>query len=163
VKDSAGYAKIVGWSEEDHCYVGSAPGLIYGGTYGDDEKAVFEELRQIVEEAIELYRKESKPLTPLVDAPAKGSPVVETMEEGSSHRELGSFRSGKYVFLGKRCQRIQSLLKAGQTETCLLHMTPSLSFSPTFPLYLPSNGLLKPQTVKNGRVNPTHPHSKDSP
>ena len=30
MKDSARYAKIVEWSEEDHCYVGSAPGLIYG-------------------------------------------------------------------------------------------------------------------------------------
>ncbi len=63
MKDSARYAKIVEWSEEDHCYVGSAPGLIYGGT-GDDEKSVFEELCQIVEEAIELYRKEGKPLPP---------------------------------------------------------------------------------------------------
>ncbi len=64
MKDSARYAKIVEWSEEDHCYVGSAPGLIYGGTHGNDEKAVFVELCQIVEEAIDLYRKEGKPLPP---------------------------------------------------------------------------------------------------
>ena len=31
MKDSARYAKIVEWSEEDACYVGSAPGLILGG------------------------------------------------------------------------------------------------------------------------------------
>jgi len=31
MKDSARYAKIVEWSEEDQCYVGSAPVLIYGG------------------------------------------------------------------------------------------------------------------------------------
>jgi hypothetical protein len=31
MKDSARYVKIVEWSDEDHCYVGSAPGLIYGG------------------------------------------------------------------------------------------------------------------------------------
>jgi len=64
MKDSARYAKIVEWFEEDHCYVGSAPGLIYGGNHGDDEKAVFEELCQIVEEAIELYHKDGKPLPP---------------------------------------------------------------------------------------------------
>ncbi len=62
MRDSAKYAKIVEWSEEDHCYVGSAPGLILGGCHGDDEKQVFEELCQIVEEAIELYRKDDKPL-----------------------------------------------------------------------------------------------------
>lgn len=64
MKDSARYAKIVEWSEEDHCYVGSAPGLIFGGAHGDDEMAVFEELCQIVDEAIELYREEGKPLPP---------------------------------------------------------------------------------------------------
>lgn len=30
MKDSARYAKIVEWSEEDNCYVGSCPGLIFG-------------------------------------------------------------------------------------------------------------------------------------
>jgi predicted RNase H-like HicB family nuclease len=64
MKDSARYAKIVEWSEEDHCYVGSAPGLIFGGCHGDDEKKVFEELCLIVEEAIELYRMDGKPLPP---------------------------------------------------------------------------------------------------
>lgn len=64
MKDSARYVKIVEWSEEDQCYVGSAPGLIYGGCHGDDEKSVFNELCQIVEETIELYGKNDKPLPP---------------------------------------------------------------------------------------------------
>ena len=64
MKDSTRYVKIVEWSNEDQCYVGSAPGLIYGGCHGSDERAVFEELCQIVEEAIELYRADGKPLPP---------------------------------------------------------------------------------------------------
>jgi predicted RNase H-like HicB family nuclease len=64
MKDSAKYVKIVEWSEEDQCYVGSAPGLIFGGCHGADEKAVFDELCRIVEEAIELYRADGKPLPP---------------------------------------------------------------------------------------------------
>jgi predicted RNase H-like HicB family nuclease len=64
MKDSTKYAKIVEWSEEDQCYVGSAPGLILGGCHGDDEKKVFEELCQIVEDAIVLYRKDGKALPP---------------------------------------------------------------------------------------------------
>jgi predicted RNase H-like HicB family nuclease len=62
MKDSARYAKIVEWSEEDGCYVGSCPGLMFGGCHGDDEKAVFEELCQIVEEMVELYKRDKKPL-----------------------------------------------------------------------------------------------------
>lgn len=64
MKNSAQYAKIVAWLEEDGCYVGSAPGLIFGGCHGDDEKAVFEELCQIAEEAIDLYKRDGKPLPP---------------------------------------------------------------------------------------------------
>ena len=64
MKDSARYVKIVEWSEEDNCYVGSCPGLIYGGCHGDDEKKVFEELCTIVEEVIALYKKDNKQLPP---------------------------------------------------------------------------------------------------
>ena len=66
MKDSAKYAKIVDWSDEDNCYVGSAPGLIYGGCHGDDERQVFGELCDIVEEAIALYRADNKPLPPAI-------------------------------------------------------------------------------------------------
>jgi hypothetical protein len=64
MKDSARYVKIVEWSEEDQCYVGSSPGLIYEGCHGADEKAVFDELCRIVEEAMALYRKGGKALPP---------------------------------------------------------------------------------------------------
>ena len=64
MKDSARYVKIVEWSEADECYVGSSPGLLYGGCHGDNEQQVFEELCQIVEETIELYRQDGKPLPP---------------------------------------------------------------------------------------------------
>jgi len=62
MKESARYAKIVEWSEEDQCFVGSSPGLVYGGCHGPDEKAVFEELCHVVEEAIALYHQDGRPL-----------------------------------------------------------------------------------------------------
>ena len=64
MKDSAKYVKIVEWSDEDQCYVGSAPGLIYGGCHGDNEIEVFDELCRIVEEVIEVFWKEGNPLPP---------------------------------------------------------------------------------------------------
>ena len=64
MKDSAKYVKIVEWSDEDECYVGSAPGLIYAGCHGADERRVLEELCKIVEEAIDLYQEDGKPLPP---------------------------------------------------------------------------------------------------
>jgi len=64
MKDSDRYIKIVEWSEEDQAYVGSAPGLIFGGCHGVDERAVFSELCEIVEEAIAIYHREGRPLPP---------------------------------------------------------------------------------------------------
>ena len=62
MKESDGYLKIVEWSEEDQCYVGSCPGLFYGGCHGDDEAKVYRELCKIVEENISLYKGDGKPL-----------------------------------------------------------------------------------------------------
>ena len=62
MKLSSRYVKIVEWSEEDHCFVGSCPGLLYGGCHGDDEQAVFAELCALVDEVIDLYQREDKPL-----------------------------------------------------------------------------------------------------
>lgn len=62
MKESTRYVKIVEWSDEDQCYVGSCPGLFYGGCHGENEKEVFTELCDIVEETIELYKQDGKQL-----------------------------------------------------------------------------------------------------
>jgi predicted RNase H-like HicB family nuclease len=76
MKESARYVKIVEWSEEDQCYVGSAPGLIYGGCHGDNEREVFDELCRIVDEAIALYQMDRKPLPP----PTSGRDFANKMQ-----------------------------------------------------------------------------------
>lgn len=76
MKDTARYAKIVEWSEEDQCFVGSCPGLIDGGCHGADEKAVFGQLCQAVEEAIALYRQDGKTLPP----PTSGRDFANKMQ-----------------------------------------------------------------------------------
>ena len=45
MKESARYVKIVEWSDEDGCYVGTCPGLMHGGVHGRDEAKVYGELR----------------------------------------------------------------------------------------------------------------------
>ena len=77
MKDSARYAKIVEWSEEDHCYVGSCPGLIFGGCHGDNEQRVFEELCQVVDEAIVLYKRDHKPLP----SPTSGKDYANLLQD----------------------------------------------------------------------------------
>ncbi len=67
MKERANYVKLIErseWNEQDQCYVVSAPGLLFGGCHGDDEKRVFNELCDIVEETILSYKVDGKPLPP---------------------------------------------------------------------------------------------------
>ncbi len=64
MKDSARYAKLVEWSSEDNCYIGTCPGLMYGGCHGDDEQEVFAELCLIVDDAVRSYHDRGRPLPP---------------------------------------------------------------------------------------------------
>lgn len=77
MNESVLYAKIVEWSKEDGCFVGSAPGLLYGGYHGSDEKEVFAQLCRIVEEVIELYHKDGKPLPP----PTAGRDLANSLQQ----------------------------------------------------------------------------------
>ncbi len=64
MKESDRYLKIVEWSEDDQCYVGTCPGLFYGGCHGDKETEVYKELCEIVKENIALYKEDGKSLPP---------------------------------------------------------------------------------------------------
>ena len=58
------YLKIVEWSEEDRCYVGRCPELMLGGVHGTDEKKVFAELCQVINEWVALADVDGDPLPP---------------------------------------------------------------------------------------------------
>jgi predicted HicB family RNase H-like nuclease len=56
------YLKIVEWSEEDRCYLGSAPPLIGQSCHGKTEPEVLAQLQTIVEEWVEALLADGKPL-----------------------------------------------------------------------------------------------------
>jgi predicted RNase H-like HicB family nuclease len=62
MKPSDLYVKIVEWSDEDGCYVGRCPGFFLGGVHGDDEKRVYADLCDLVDEWIEIHQRDGKPL-----------------------------------------------------------------------------------------------------
>jgi len=56
------YLKIVEWSEEDKCYVGSVPGFIGPCCHGDKEEEVYKKLCTILDEWIQIHAREKIPL-----------------------------------------------------------------------------------------------------
>jgi predicted RNase H-like HicB family nuclease len=64
VTDAAKYVKVVEWSDEDGVFVGQCPGIIGPCCHGPDEVEVYRQLCEIVEEWIEIARKDGQPLPP---------------------------------------------------------------------------------------------------
>lgn len=60
----ARYIKIVEWSDEDQCFIGYCPGIIGPCCHGDDEVRVYRELCEVVDEWLDIARRENKTLPP---------------------------------------------------------------------------------------------------
>ncbi len=65
MKERDRYLKIVEWSDEDHCYIGSIPGWVGKCCHGDNEEKVYRELCRIVDEWIKIYTKDGRLLPPV--------------------------------------------------------------------------------------------------
>ena len=76
--DSARYAKIVEWSDEDQCFVGHCPGVIGPCCHGADEVEVYRELCVIVEEWLAIALQENRPLPPPTSGKALAEQLVAT-------------------------------------------------------------------------------------
>ena len=84
---TARYYKVVEWSDEDGCFVGMCPELMFGGVHGQDEAKVYAELCQAVEEIIEILETDGRPLpSPLVGKQFSGRFVLRV--EPSLHKRL---------------------------------------------------------------------------
>jgi predicted HicB family RNase H-like nuclease len=96
MKPSDQYLKIVDWSEEDGCYIGTCPGLFHGGVHGDDEAKVYKELCQAVEEAIEIYREDHDPLPePTAGKEYSGKFVVRVGADLHKELAIAALRAGR--------------------------------------------------------------------
>jgi predicted HicB family RNase H-like nuclease len=78
MKERDKYLKIVEWSEEDKCYVGSIPGWIGKSCHGDDELKVYQQLSEILDEWIEIYKKDGRKLPEPTNKKYSGKFVLRT-------------------------------------------------------------------------------------
>jgi predicted HicB family RNase H-like nuclease len=78
---AADYLKIVEWSAEDGCFVGSAPPIIGPACHGVDEVAVYEELCGIVEEWLEIIARDGVPIP---------APILGKRYSGKFNLRIGS-------------------------------------------------------------------------
>jgi predicted HicB family RNase H-like nuclease len=87
--ETPNYLKIVEWSDEDGCFVGSAPPLIGPCCHGPDEVKVYKELCAIVDEWIALLKQDGKPLPEPLDGKKYSGKFVLRVEP-ALHRRLAA-------------------------------------------------------------------------
>jgi predicted HicB family RNase H-like nuclease len=96
MKKSDRYLKIVEWSEDDQCYVGTCPGLMLGGVHGEDEAKVYKQLSQVVEEWIDIYEQDGDPLPEATAGKEySGKFVVRVGKELHKSLAIGAMRHGE--------------------------------------------------------------------
>lgn len=99
------YLKVVQWSEEDGCYVGTCPGVLRGGVHGDDETAVYKELCEVVAETIELYKTDARPLPkPTASRTYSGRFVLRVEKELHQSLAIRAMQQGES--LNSYCRKI---------------------------------------------------------
>ena len=105
MKPSDRYLKIVEWSDEDGCYVGTCPGLMLGGVHGDDEARVYAALCRTVDEWIAIHGRDGTPLPPATAGKDySGKFVVRVGKE--LHRELAVHALRDGVSLNSYCAKV---------------------------------------------------------
>ena len=105
MKSSDRYLKIVEWSKEDRCYVGTCPGLMLGGIHGDDEAKVYAELCHAVEEWIAIHEADGMKLPePTAGKDYSGKFVVRVGKD--LHRELAVNALREGVSLNSYCSKV---------------------------------------------------------
>jgi len=100
MKERDKYLKLVEWSEQDQCYVGSVPGWIDKCCHGADETKVYRELCQIVDEWIEIYKKDGRRL-PQATAGKKYSGRFVLRTDPGLHQALAIRAMNEGVSLNK--------------------------------------------------------------
>jgi predicted HicB family RNase H-like nuclease len=104
------YLKIVEWSNEDQCYIGSIPGWIGKCCHGDDELKVYSQLCSILDEWIEIYKKEGRRLPNPTNKKYSGKFVLRTGTELHQALAMKALNEGESLnsFLLKKLKHVVS-------------------------------------------------------
>ena len=99
------YLKIVEWSDEDQCYIGSIPGWIGKCCHGDNEEDVYRQLCRILEEWIEIYEEDNMPL-PSSISEKKYSGKFQLRVDSDLHKALAIKAMQENESLNRFCGKI---------------------------------------------------------
>lgn len=118
------YGGVVEWSEEDHCYVGSYPGIIGPCCHGDDKDQVFLQLRQIVGEWLAIESEDRREGSYAKD-PGLGPYVERVKSHLAEYRrnrlgieQVGTYKGESYDHILPKDLLRLNLIETVRAEVC---------------------------------------------
>ena len=99
------YLKIVEWSDEDQCYIGSIPGWIGKCCHGENEEDVYRQLCRILEEWIEIYEEDNMPLPSSISG-KKYSGKFQLRVDSDLHKALAIRAMQENESLNRFCGKV---------------------------------------------------------
>ena len=98
------YLKVIEWSDEDHCFIGSAPPLIGPCCHGKTEAEVMKQLILIVQEWIDIYHQDGKSLPHPKSGKYSGKFMLRTGKELHQFLAISALQAGESLnnFIVKR-------------------------------------------------------------
>jgi|GEM_PF-96668 len=88
------YLKVIEWSNEDKCFIGSAPPLIGPCCHGKTEAEVLPQLSKIVQEWIDIYNEEGRSLPSTGIGEYSGKFLLRTGKELHRFLSIRALQSG---------------------------------------------------------------------
>ena len=89
------YLKVIEWSNEDKCFIGSAPPLIGPCCHGKTEEEVLPQLSTIVAEWIKIYNEDGLPLPRSATGEYSGKFLLRTGKELHRFLAIRALQSGE--------------------------------------------------------------------
>ncbi len=108
------FLKIVEWSDEDQCYIGSVPGWIGKCCHGDDEEQVYRQLCRIVDEWIDIYENDGILIPPAITG-KKYSGKFQLRLDSELHQALAVRAKQADTSLNSYCVQLLKSDIAGMT------------------------------------------------
>jgi len=105
MKPSDKFIKLVEWSDEDACYVGSIPGFLGPCCHGDNEENVYKELIKILDEWVLIHQKDGIPLPEATSSKSYSGKFLLRIKK-DLHKLLSLKAMQNNLSLNQFCERI---------------------------------------------------------
>ena len=99
------YPRVVEWSQEDGCYVGTSPGLLLGGVHGDSPLKVASLLETAIQDALDILKQQQREIPKAISTKEFSGKFVLRVPQ-ALHQMLALRAASQGISLNSLCEQV---------------------------------------------------------